>query len=80
LGTDEVGRTCFPRDLWRTRFAQCRTVSVGIAVGAGVRWLLAGYRWLDRCVLSRIVDAMLGSLPDPGIALAAFLGPSLSTP
>ena len=82
FGTDEVGRDVLSRILFGARASlSAGLVSVGIAVGAGVPLgLLAGYAggWID-AVLSRMVDAML-AIPFLilAIALAAFLGPSLS--
>jgi peptide/nickel transport system permease protein len=82
LGTDEVGRDVLSRVIWGARASlSAGLVSVGIALGIGVPLgLLAGYAggWID-AVLSRIVDAML-AVPFLilAIALAAFLGPSLS--
>src|SRR6187431_3243851 len=82
LGTDEVGRDVLSRIIWGARASlSAGLVSVGIALGIGVPLgLLAGYAggWIDS-VLSRIVDAML-AVPFLilAIALAAFLGPSLS--
>ena len=82
LGTDEVGRDVLTRIIWGARASlSAGLVSVGIALGIGVPLgLLAGYAggWVD-AVLSRIVDAML-AIPFLilAIALAAFLGPSLT--
>jgi len=82
MGTDEVGRDVLSRVIWGARASlSAGLVSVGIALSVGVPLgLLAGYAggWID-AVLSRIVDAML-AIPFLilAIALAAFLGPSLS--
>ena len=82
LGTDEVGRDVLSRIIWGARASlSAGLVSVGIALAFGVPLgLLAGYAggWVD-ALLSRIVDAML-AVPFLilAIALAAFLGPSLS--
>src|SRR5262249_9166291 len=82
MGTDEAGRDVLSRVIWGARASlSAGLVSVGIALSVGVPLgLLAGYAggWID-AVLSRIVDAML-AIPFLilAIALAAFLGPSLS--
>ena len=82
LGTDEVGRDVLARIIWGAWASlSAGVVSVGIALGIGVPLgLLAGYAggWID-AVLSRVVDAML-AIPFLilAIALAAFLGPSLT--
>ncbi|SAL34856.1 ABC transporter permease [Caballeronia humi] len=82
FGTDELGRDVLSRMIWGARASLLAgVVSVGIAVVVGVPLgLLAGYfgRLVDG-VISRIADALL-SIPFLilAIALAAFLGPSLT--
>jgi len=82
FGTDELGRDVFTRLLWGARASLLAgVVSVGIAVVIGVPLgLLAGYfgKLVDG-VISRFTDALL-SIPFLilAIALAAFLGPSLT--
>ncbi|MFM0258599.1 ABC transporter permease [Paraburkholderia sediminicola] len=82
FGTDELGRDVLSRLLWGARASLLAgVVSVGIAVVIGVPLgLLAGYfgKLVDG-VISRIADALL-SIPFLilAIALAAFLGPSLT--
>jgi peptide/nickel transport system permease protein len=82
FGTDDVGRDILARIIYGARASLLAgVVSVGIALGIGVPLgLLAGYLggWVD-VLLSRITDAML-AVPFLilAIALAAFLGPSLT--
>jgi peptide/nickel transport system permease protein len=82
FGTDESGRDQFSRIVYGARASlMAGMVSIFIALGLGVPiGLLSGYRggWTD-AIVSRITDAML-AIPFLilAIALAAFLGPSLT--
>ena len=82
LGTDEVGRDVLSRLIWGARaslLAGVIPVSLAVAVSIPLG-LLSGYvgGWLDG-VIMRVTDAML-SIPFliVAIAMAAFLGPSLT--
>jgi peptide/nickel transport system permease protein len=82
FGTDENGRDVLARVLFGARATLLAgLVSVGIGAGLGVPLgLLAGYAggWAD-AVIGRVVDAMLACpFLILAIALAAFLGPSLT--
>jgi peptide/nickel transport system permease protein len=82
FGTDEVGRDILARILYGARASLLAGVmSVGIAIGIGVPvGLIAGYLGgsVD-AVISRLTDAMLACpFLILAIALAAFLGPSLT--
>jgi peptide/nickel transport system permease protein len=82
LGTDESGRDVLSRVMHGARASLLAgVISISIAVGIGVPiGLVAGWRggWTD-AVISRITDAMLACpFLILAIALAAFLGPSLT--
>src|SRR5258705_7669545 len=82
FGTDEIGRDVLSRVIWGTRaslLAGVVSVSISLALGVPIG-MLAGYAggWTDG-VISRITDAMLACpFLILAIALAAFLGPSLT--
>jgi len=82
FGTDEIGRDILSRILYGARaslFAGCVSVTVAVFVGVPLG-LVSGYLggWWDM-VIGRCTDALL-SIPFLilAIALAAFLGPSLT--
>jgi peptide/nickel transport system permease protein len=82
FGGDELGRDVLSRIIWGARASiLAGVVSVSISLSLGVPiGMLAGYagRWID-ALISRITDAMLACpFLILAIALAAFLGPSLS--
>ncbi|MEM7488097.1 MAG: ABC transporter permease [Pseudomonadota bacterium] len=82
FGTDEIGRDVLARMVWGAQASLLAgVVSVGIAVLVGVPLgIVAGYfgGWTD-AVISRCTEALL-AVPFLilAIALAAFLGPSLT--
>ncbi len=82
LGTDEIGRDVLSRVIWGARaslLAGLVSVCISLALGLPIG-LAAGYLggWVD-ALISRITDAMLACpFLILAIALAAFLGPSLT--
>ena len=82
FGGDELGRDVLSRIIWGARasiLAGVVSVSISLALGVPIG-MLAGYagRWVD-ALISRVTDAMLACpFLILAIALAAFLGPSLT--
>ncbi len=82
FGGDELGRDVLSRIIWGARasiLAGLVSVSISMALGVPIG-MLAGYlgRWVD-ALISRLTDAMLACpFLILAIALAAFLGPSLT--
>jgi peptide/nickel transport system permease protein len=82
FGADELGRDVLSRIVWGARasiLAGLVSVSISLALGVPIG-MAAGYlgRWID-ALISRITDAMLACpFLILAIALAAFLGPSLT--
>ncbi|NKJ04570.1 ABC transporter permease [Rhizobium sp. SG741] len=82
FGTDDIGRDILSRMIWGAQASLMAGIfSVAIAVAIGVPFgLISGYYggWIDQ-IISRITEAFL-AMPFliTAIALAAFLGPSLT--
>jgi peptide/nickel transport system permease protein len=82
FGSDELGRDVLSRVVWGARasiLAGVVSVSISLALGVPIG-MTAGYlgRWAD-ALISRVTDAMLACpFLILAIALAAFLGPSLT--
>jgi peptide/nickel transport system permease protein len=82
FGADELGRDVLSRIIWGARasiLAGVVSVSISLTLGVPIG-MAAGYlgRWVD-ALISRITDAMLACpFLILAIALAAFLGPSLT--
>jgi peptide/nickel transport system permease protein len=82
LGTDELGRDILSRMIWGAQASLLAgVISVAIALSIGVPLgLIAGYfgGWID-AIISRCTEALLAApFLILAIALAAFLGPSLT--
>jgi peptide/nickel transport system permease protein len=82
FGADELGRDVLSRIIWGARasiLAGVVSVSISLTLGVPIG-MAAGYlgRWVD-ALISRVTDAMLACpFLILAIALAAFLGPSLT--
>ncbi len=82
MGTDEIGRDVLSRMIWGAQASLLAgVISVAIALSIGVPLgLIAGYfgGWID-AIISRCTEALLAApFLILAIALAAFLGPSLT--